>query len=285
VFAGYDPELDRKIAIKVLHRSTTSHDESRLLREAQALARLSHPNVVAVHDVGTAVDAFDGDAEVGTGPAFCGLMALAVDIAGDRAFVTDTCLDAVVLVDLTTGDRSIYSDDDDTFSDGPVGEGPALLSPSRIVIDGPNQRLLVSDGSRRAIMAVSYAPASPGLRSILSDDMDADQGNAAVGTGPALVGPTGLAIDAARARVLVTTTLQQYDVVIAVDLTTGNRSIVSGLTDQVGDGFSLANAGGPIVVDDDLYVGSRSLDVVFRIPLSGAQAGNREVVIAGGDAP
>jgi serine/threonine protein kinase len=51
VFAAYDPELDRKVAIKLLH----SHQESghrRLLREARALARLSHPNVVAIHDVG-----------------------------------------------------------------------------------------------------------------------------------------------------------------------------------------------------------------------------------------
>ena len=54
VYAAYDPELDRKIALKVLHPGarTGSHARERLLREAQALARLSHPNVVAVHDVG-----------------------------------------------------------------------------------------------------------------------------------------------------------------------------------------------------------------------------------------
>ena len=55
VYAAYDPELDRKIALKVLLPGTRvgSHARERLLREAQALARLSHPNVVAVHDVGT----------------------------------------------------------------------------------------------------------------------------------------------------------------------------------------------------------------------------------------
>jgi tetratricopeptide (TPR) repeat protein len=56
VYAAYDPELDRKVALKLL-QLRPSRDESlgraRLLREAQALARLSHPNVVAVHDVGT----------------------------------------------------------------------------------------------------------------------------------------------------------------------------------------------------------------------------------------
>jgi eukaryotic-like serine/threonine-protein kinase len=55
VVAAYDPELDRKVALKLLHpregrRSDMGH--RRLLAEAQALARLSDPNVVAVHDVG-----------------------------------------------------------------------------------------------------------------------------------------------------------------------------------------------------------------------------------------
>ncbi len=49
VYAAYDPELDRKVAIKLLHdRAHTA----RLLREAQSLARLAHPNIVAVFDVG-----------------------------------------------------------------------------------------------------------------------------------------------------------------------------------------------------------------------------------------
>ncbi|MBK7828709.1 MAG: protein kinase [Nannocystis sp.] len=58
VYAAYDPELDRKVALKLLHpRSGSSLDSKvRLMREAKALARLSHPNVVAVHDVGTFAD-------------------------------------------------------------------------------------------------------------------------------------------------------------------------------------------------------------------------------------
>jgi serine/threonine protein kinase/tetratricopeptide (TPR) repeat protein len=58
VYAAYDPELDRKIAIKLLLPGQgdslgTSSGHGRLLREAQAMAKLHHPNVVAVHDVGT----------------------------------------------------------------------------------------------------------------------------------------------------------------------------------------------------------------------------------------
>jgi tetratricopeptide (TPR) repeat protein len=59
VYAAYDPELDRRVAIKLLRtREGPQRDarNARLLREAQALARLSHPNVIAVHDVGTFAD-------------------------------------------------------------------------------------------------------------------------------------------------------------------------------------------------------------------------------------
>ena len=57
VYAAYDPELDRKIAIKLLlpskgDGSTSTGPVGRLLREAQAMARLHHANVVTVHDVG-----------------------------------------------------------------------------------------------------------------------------------------------------------------------------------------------------------------------------------------
>ncbi|MBL9105155.1 MAG: serine/threonine protein kinase [Myxococcales bacterium] len=56
VYAAYDPELDRRVAIKVLlvgDGGSLSDGRTRLLREAQALAQLSHPAVVAIHDVGT----------------------------------------------------------------------------------------------------------------------------------------------------------------------------------------------------------------------------------------
>jgi len=55
VYAAYHPDLDRRIALKVVHGSGSGSRERRvrLLREARAIARLSHPNVVAVHDAGT----------------------------------------------------------------------------------------------------------------------------------------------------------------------------------------------------------------------------------------
>ncbi len=54
VYTAYDDQLDRKVAVKVLRGEATRHDQTgrtRLLREAQAMARLSHPNIVTVYEV------------------------------------------------------------------------------------------------------------------------------------------------------------------------------------------------------------------------------------------
>ena len=54
VYAAYDEELDRRVAIKLMRDrgARVSGAAARLRREAQALARISHPNVIGVHEVG-----------------------------------------------------------------------------------------------------------------------------------------------------------------------------------------------------------------------------------------
>src|SRR5215472_5457995 len=57
VYAAFDPEMNRKVAIKLLRADVAGKlsaevARARLLREAQAMARLSHPNIVPVHAVG-----------------------------------------------------------------------------------------------------------------------------------------------------------------------------------------------------------------------------------------
>jgi eukaryotic-like serine/threonine-protein kinase len=58
VYSAYDPQLDRRIAVKLLRRHHRKTEQAtRMQREGQALARLSHPNVVTIYDVGWLDDA------------------------------------------------------------------------------------------------------------------------------------------------------------------------------------------------------------------------------------
>ena len=63
VYRAFDPRLERRVALKVLHQDPAGDDlaassghAARLLREARAAAALDHPNVVAIFDVGEVGD-------------------------------------------------------------------------------------------------------------------------------------------------------------------------------------------------------------------------------------
>jgi serine/threonine protein kinase len=53
VWSAHDPDLDREIALKLLRGEAGPQQRARLLREARAMARLKHPNVLTVYEVGT----------------------------------------------------------------------------------------------------------------------------------------------------------------------------------------------------------------------------------------
>lgn len=52
VLEAHDTQVDRRVALKILHSVRSEAQSKRLLREAQALARISHPNVVQVFEIG-----------------------------------------------------------------------------------------------------------------------------------------------------------------------------------------------------------------------------------------
>ncbi|MBA2541082.1 MAG: protein kinase [Deltaproteobacteria bacterium] len=53
VHAAFDPELERNVAVKLILRATTAEARQRLLREARAMARLTHPNIVTIYEIGS----------------------------------------------------------------------------------------------------------------------------------------------------------------------------------------------------------------------------------------
>jgi serine/threonine protein kinase len=55
VYAAYDPNLDRKIAVKLVRAPKSAeaeHVQERMVAEARAMAKVSHPNVISVYEVG-----------------------------------------------------------------------------------------------------------------------------------------------------------------------------------------------------------------------------------------
>src|SRR5882724_2480928 len=52
IYAAYDDQLDRKVALKLVRSGSelTAKADERLLREAQTLAQVSHPNVVQIYE-------------------------------------------------------------------------------------------------------------------------------------------------------------------------------------------------------------------------------------------
>ena len=54
VYAAWDPQLERRVALKFLHSGESERERERMLAEARVLARFSHPHVVTIYDVGVA---------------------------------------------------------------------------------------------------------------------------------------------------------------------------------------------------------------------------------------
>ncbi len=190
----------------------------------------------------------------GTGPPLRILSGFTLDIPGNRAFVVDTGIDAVIVIDLDSGNRRIVSD-------AVNGTGPPLANPSGLVIEADNNRLLLAQSG--ALLAIDL---NSGNRTVVSD--------ANTGEGPLLSAPEGAFLDTKNNRLLVCNNHDDLNALIAIDLVSGDRSVLSGATigtgpalisplsvslDLSGDRALVSDYGSYTVVAIDLATGNRTI--------------------------
>lgn len=212
-------------------------------------------------------------ASVGAGPGLDRPEGLAIDIDGDRAFVADVGLRAVVLIDLVSGDRSVLSDASDSTNGGAqVGTGPAFIDPQAIAYDPEADELFVGDRGTTTIYSVSLDEDSLGNRVLFSSSAAATP----VGDGPALW-TEFLWLDAENGRLVTSNDLA--NTVMAIDLSSGDRTTLSE-AGSVGTGWAFGGPHGVTVLDGLIYVADND-----RFVSAVDSDGNRTVIASGATVP
>jgi len=209
-----------------------------------------------------AVDLNDGsrtivsNALIGTGPDMPGSVAMAIDPDGTHLFVADESLNAVLRVDIATGDRTIISDESNL--------GDPLVKPTGINFDSTANRLLVTDEADGATTNLRIFGVDPvgGDRTVLFANLPTPPVLFSARDIASLPG-TNLAVVAA------------LDTLMLLNLDTGERNILAG--PGVGFGESVANID-KIAVDADkqvIYGWSVNFQALFQFELL---TGHRVVV-------
>lgn len=143
---------------------------------------------------------------------------VALDAAHHRVLAATSALDAVLAIDLTTGQRSV-------LAENTGGEKPAFQDPEAVALYG-DQQLLVLDEDSAALLSVDL---TTGQRKVLS-------GDGIGGSENAFDCPSELVLESDRVvsgdRLLVVDSC--LDAMLAVNLETGERTVLSG-ADQAGD--------------------------------------------------
>lgn len=130
-----------------------------------------------------------------------------LDAAGQGVLVAGR--GAVFSVDLETGEHTVISAED-------VGEGPALAYLEDMALDAEQERALVVSATG-ALLSVDLRT---GARAVIADG--------STGSGPSLATPSAVVLDAQAGRALVTTGQGEQAALVAVDLTSGDRAVISG---------------------------------------------------------
>jgi DNA-binding beta-propeller fold protein YncE len=178
-------------------------------------------DLVIQADLGSGDRAVVSSATVGTGQGFSFPRNIDIDAAGNQLILADSQLNAVVAMDLDSGDRSILSDN------AAVGTGPAFVQPLDVAVDAVNDRVIVMDAT--GLIAVDL---TSGDRTIIANDV--------TGAGPSLAGSDGVDIDVAAGFAYVANT---YDdafehLIYKVNLVSGDRTVLSD-TVSAGTGTAL----------------------------------------------
>jgi hypothetical protein len=156
----------------------------------------------------------------GAGPSFDLPEAVVLDSANHRALMVDDGANisaALLAVNLGSGDRTVISDET-------ISTGPALVTPSSLVLDSKNNRVLTVDYNLVALVAVDL---NNGRRTVIS--------NNATGAGPEFKFPYGIALDSNNNLALVVD--PDLNALLGVDLNTGSRTLISDKTTGTGPMF------------------------------------------------
>ncbi len=172
---------------------------------------------------------------------------LAIDIAGNRLFVSDSESRAIVAVDLDTGQRSV-------FSDNSANVVTPFISPSELVFDVVNNRLFVVDNGADKIFSIDV---NSGNRRLITNFVDSE-------SGLALENITDVTLDLANNRLVILDNIGNQ--VIALALDSRQPSLLSGAVSA----NIFRNASG-VFVDSEknwAYVSDEGAAAVFVVDLT-----------------
>ena len=209
------------------------------------------------------------DANMGDGQSFASPNDLEL-LDPNTALVIDSNLDALLSVDLTTGDRAVISQIAATAPEGmEVGTGPDFDNPRSVVLD-PDEvanRVLVTDVGLGAVLAVDL---TSGDRTTVSDDSDFELTE--FGTGDAFQTPQEISFANATTLVVIDNGL---DALFSVDIPTGDRTIISAMGTGTGMGFN--NPQDVVVDGTTYYIADNGSDAIVSVIGMGAGMGNRTI--------
>lgn len=203
---------------------------------------------------------------VGTGTTFITPASVRFDADQNRVLVHDAGTSRTFSVNLTTGDRTIISDNNNTGPFNGGGEG--------ISLDATNQLLYYASIGSDLLAVVDLGT---GDRTIVSDS--------ATGMGPDFGFPSGVALDATNGRLFVLDVgPSSQDGLLSVDLATGDRTLLS-QDGVIGTGTHLSNpgrlafdsTGGRVFGTDDGGRRIYEIDLTSGDRRTVSQSGNRPV--------